>query len=172
MLSNRLPIRLLIFIMALLSCNDQTKEYSESDKIRIQEIKDSLTNKINSDVNDKVYGDTIGLSTSPVIILSYKIVKSESGSYRNVKISYKNTSDKQISAIRFMWKGINAFGEPADLGSSFANGYGGGFTDEGLGAGKSSSGIWEILSKDAKELTMAWPTEVIFVDKTKWLLKK
>ena len=70
-----------------------------------------------------------------------------------------------------MWKGTNAFGEPADLGNSYATGYGGGFTDNELDPGKSSSGVWEILSRDAKELTLAWPIEVIFFDKTNWKLK-
>ncbi len=80
----------------------------------------------------------------------------------------KNVSKKTISAIRFKWTGINAFGEPADMG--ITNGEGGGFDDDKLRPSKSNSGEWSILSRDLKKVTKAWAYEVVFEDGTKWEL--
>jgi len=62
----------------------------------------------------------------------------------------------------------DAFGEPADMGYGIVEGFGGGFSDDALGAGKARTGTWEILSSRAKKIILAWPTEVIFSDGIKW----
>jgi hypothetical protein len=72
--------------------------------------------------------------------------------------------------MKFAWKGENAFLEPADMGSTYIKGYGGGFDDSTLSPGKTITSTWIILSKDAKTID-AWPTEVVFQDNTKWLLE-
>jgi hypothetical protein len=167
-------MRNLVFIcfayLLIISCNNTSQEISVEEKLKAIAIKDSIVEDIRKKANDNVFGDTVGLSKSPIKILSYKIVESEGGNYRNIRLSYKNISDKKITAIKFRWKGVDAFGEPADLGNSFAEGYGGGFTDEILRPGKSESGTWEILSRNAKKVTLAWPVEVVFEDGSKWKL--
>jgi len=73
-------IFLLFIISSIIGCNSDTKpkEYTDSEKQRIAEIKDSLSEDISKKVNDEVYGDTIGVSSSPVKVISYKIVASVS----------------------------------------------------------------------------------------------
>lgn len=116
--------------------------------------------------------DTAGLSASPVKILSAKLVGREYSNYKDIRLSWKNVGSKRISAIRFRWYGLNAFGEPADMGSSYIQrGFGGGFSDDKLSPGKTDSGTWEIMSKDGKKVVLAWPYEVVFEDGTKWELK-
>ncbi len=116
--------------------------------------------------------DSTGMSQSPVVVLSAKLFKEEYSSYKSIKLSYKNVSNKKIQAIRFEWYGENAFGEPADMGSSIISGSGGGFTEEILMPGKVGSGVWSILSQDGKKVIMARAYEVAFADGTNWKLRK
>lgn len=160
-----------VCVLLTLSCQDKPKEYSQEQLERIQVIKDSLSENISKRINDELSRDTAGLYLSPIKIVSYKIVESESGRYRNVRLTYKNVSKQKISAIKFSWSGVDAFGDPADLGNSFIKGYGGGFTDDPLSPGKSETSTWEILSRNARKIIFAWPTEVAFDDGTKWELK-
>jgi len=120
----------------------------------------------------KALFDTAGLYLSPVKVIQARLVKKEYSNYRDISLTYKNVSGKAIEGIRFRWYGENTFGEPADLGSSglYNEGFGSGFTDETLKPGKTSSGEWAILSRDAKKIVLAWPYEVVFKDGTKWKL--
>ena len=70
-----------------------------------------------------------------------------------------------------MWYGTNAFNEPAELGNAVARGFGSGFSDDELKAGRTSNGTWNILSSDGKKIKLAWPTEVSFTDGTTWKIK-
>ena len=62
-----------------------------------------------------------------------------------------------------------SFNEPADMGG-LRDGWGGGFTDDGLRPGSTSYGEWSIFSKDGKKVLIAYPYEVAFDDGTKWEL--
>jgi len=106
----------------------------------------------------------------PVKILSAKLIKQEYSNLKNIRLSWKNISSKKIEGIRFRWYGLNAFGEPADMGSysPYGKGFGSGFTDESLLPGKISYGSWNILSNDGKKVSAAWPYEVVFEDGTTW----
>jgi hypothetical protein len=115
--------------------------------------------------------DTIGVYKAPVKVLVARIVKKEYSTYRSVHLTYKNVSGKMISGIKFKWYGVNAFNEPADLGSTFAEGFGGGFTDDSLKPGRTGDGTWDVLSRDAKKIKVAWPYEVSFDDGTSWKLR-
>ncbi|KIO75248.1 hypothetical protein TH53_21800 [Pedobacter lusitanus] len=139
------------------------KRYGKSSDERIKE----MTHKVIS----KSLLDTAGLYKSPIKIIKATLVKKEYSNFRDIRISYKNVSNKPISAIRFMWKGIDAFGEPADMGGAY-DGFGGGFTDDVLRPGKSETREWSILSRDGKKVQLAWPTEIAFTDGTKWKLSK
>lgn len=141
-----------------------------------QEISDSL--KIQNQVDDymekldlSIKWDTAGFSKSGLIITNAKFFTEEYSSYKSVRLTYKNVSGKRIKAIRFKWYGVNAFGEPADCGSINDDGFGGGFDDSGLGSGKTTYGVWGILSRDGDEIIKAWATEIVFEDGTKWKSK-
>jgi len=127
-------------------------------------FKDSVMNGITNEVNFK---DTITQSEAPVKILSARPVQKEYSNYKDIRLSYKNVSNKTITAIRFKWHGLNAFNEPADMGI-MSDGFGGGFSDDRLRPGKTDYGVWSILSRDLKKVTKAWVTEVVFEDGTKW----
>jgi hypothetical protein len=163
-------ILLLCIAVGFMACNQRTpkKEPTAEELSFRKRYVDSMTTVLAEGAINKAYFDTSNQVNSPIKILSFKVVKSESGNYRNVYLRYTNTSNKTISAIRFRWHGVNAFGEPADLGNYSARGFGGGFTDDVLRPGKSDDGTWSILSRDAKKLTKAWATEVVFTDDTKW----
>ena len=115
--------------------------------------------------------DTAGLYLSPIKVISARFVEKEYSNYKDVSVRYKNVSNKKVSAIRFKWYGENAFNEPADVGGLYRNGWGGGFDDEGLSVGRTTSSVWNILSKDGKKILIAYPYEVAFADGTKWELK-
>ena len=108
---------------------------------------------------------------TPIKVLSARFVGREYSNYKDITLRYKNVSNRRVSAIRFKWYGENAFNEPADVGGVFNNGWGGGFDDEGLGVGNTTSSNWSILSKDGKKILIAYPYEVAFTDGTKWELK-
>ena len=115
--------------------------------------------------------DTAGLYLSPINVISARFVEKEYSNYKDVSLRYKNVSNKKVSAIRFKWYGENAFNEPADVGGLYRNGWGGGFDDEGLSVGRTTSSVWNILSKDGRKILIAYPYEVAFADGTKWELK-
>lgn len=106
--------------------------------------------------------------TNPIKIISAKIIQEEYSSYKSIRLSWKNISDKKINAVKFSWKGIDAFGDPAEMGSNYIEGIGHGFSDDPLGAHKTTSGTWSIYSGNASKVTHAWAYEVVFADGTKW----
>jgi len=160
---------ILFYIISCVSKEKKITDYSPEEQSRIMEIKDSLMESFEK----KSLFDTIGLSNAPVKVLSARLVKQEYSNYKDISITYKNVSKKRIEAIRFRWYGINAFNEPADMGSyGLTKGFGSGFDDNPLSPGKSKTGEWSILSNDGKKVILAWPYEVVFKDGTKWELEK
>jgi hypothetical protein len=175
----------ILFISILVSCDpvksqkekaqDSLKEAVKVDSFSRAKYGESSEEHVKKMVDSsiaKAMLDTAGLSKAPVKILSAKIVKQEYSSYRNVYLSFKNVSNKKIIGIKFSWYGTNAFNEPADLGNITAQGFGGGFTDNPLRAGKTDNGTWNVLSRDAKKIKIAWPTEVSFEDGTSWKINR
>ena len=166
--------KLLYFATLLLfvtSCKKERKEYTFEEQRRIDSIADQLmANSQRRIFEEGKTTDTVGVSKAPIKIVSAQIVESNTGRYRNVRLKYKNVSPNKITAIKFRWRGENAFLEPADMGSSFLEGYGGGWTDDPLAPSASNSATWEILSEDAKTIE-AWPIEAVFDNGTKWKLK-
>jgi hypothetical protein len=168
-------ILLFALVSVMLSCNNNNSKSRDIDSIGSQsadEYADSLTNALIEESEEKAFGDTTGYHKSPVQVLKSRMVDKEYSNYRDVELRYKNVSDKTVSAIKFQWYGLNAFNEPADLGNSFVQGFGGGFSDDILKPGKSNTSQWSVLSRDGKKITKAWVTEVAFTDGTKWELGK
>lgn len=168
----------LLFLLLLSSCQtaeDRNVAHIDSviadlkgrtEELHHKKIVDSLSKSILHDA----YMDTVGLSTSPVRILKSKMIKATYSNARNIYLSYKNISSKKIDAMKLMWYGVDAFGEPANMGSAslLSPGMGGGMTDDPLSPGKIANNTWEILSEDGKSVILAWPREVVFSDGTKW----
>ncbi|MFI5221211.1 MAG: hypothetical protein ACHQK8_02715 [Bacteroidia bacterium] len=165
---------IVFFIYSCDGLNNKAK-YAE----RQEQIKDSLELVKEREASDKYlergayapwYKDSSGMENSPVKVLSAKMIQPENSNFKSIKLIYKNVSNKTISAIKFEWYGENAFGEPADMGSS--HGKGGGFTDETMKPNSTKSGVWEILNRDGKKVILARAHEVVFADGSKWHLNK
>lgn len=170
-----------IAFSVLVSCNQskpnpktelqKKMELDSFSKAKYGESSDAHVKRMVDEGMKKALIDTVGLYKAPVKVLSAKIVKQEYSTYRNVYLRYKNVSGKTISAIKFNWYGVNAFNEPADLGNPVAAGFGAGFTDDVLKPGRSEGSTWDVLSRDAKKIQLAWPIEVSFSDGTNWKLE-
>lgn len=152
-----------------------SKDSIEKDiEIRINKMPNNLAESSKKSLEERngkgAKYDTAGLYLSPIKVLSARFVEKEYSNYKDITLKYKNISNKRVSAIRFKWYGENAFNEPADVGGLYRNGWGGGFDDEGLSAGRTTSSTWNVLSKDGRKILIAYPYEIAFSDGTKWKL--
>ncbi len=160
----------LFYLLAVTAISCHTGPKNETslslvDSMDIARRSDSMTQAV---IKDALF-DTVGISRAPVKVLSAKLVKQEYSNRKDIRLAWKNVSDNKIAAIRFKWYGLNAFGEPADMGGSgVIKGIGGGLADRSLSPGKTDSGEWSIMSNDGKKIVLAWPYEVAFEDGTKW----
>lgn len=174
---------LIIGLMLMFGCNNANKTQSdeitqaERDSFSIskygkpaaEHIQDQVDSIMKATTNNALF-DTAGLYRAPVKVLNSKLFKKEYSNYRDIRLTYKNVSNKTIIGIKFRWKGVDAFGDPADMGSYTSDGFGGGFTDDPLRGGRTETSEWGILSKDGKKVILAWPIEVAFEDGSKWKL--
>ena len=167
-----MKISIIAVLILLFACTNKKKQKATIEKedpiieLKAKLYADSL---IKASYKNALF-DTVGLSLAPVRVLSSKLFREEYATSKSIRLSYKNVSGKRINGIKFRWYGLNVFGEPADMGTSLTQGFGQGFTDDPLGPGKSTSGIWSIYSRDGNKVVLAWPYEVAFADGTKWEL--
>ena len=118
---------LVILLFPVFGCNNASNNISSIDTnaVNSQAYEDSFQARIKraplSNIDESI----------PVKILSQSLIEVEYSNRRNVRLKYKNTGKKKISAIKFAWEGINSFGDPADMDTALP-GYGGGFTDDEL----------------------------------------
>ncbi|MHA7823701.1 hypothetical protein ACVVIH_13140 [Chryseobacterium arthrosphaerae] len=163
-------------LIFLASCNQKKQDKDVSKSIKEDSIEVLANKAVDSvirsvDINDDFKGSFSNkkiVKNSPIEVLSAEFIKRSYSNYKDVRIKYKNVSDNKIEAIRFEWYGENAFGEPADMGTS--DGKGQGFTDDPINPGKSDSGVWSVLSSDGKKIIGARAYEVVFSNGTKWNL--
>lgn len=157
----------LIYIYSIISScdNSQFHETTAADieKSRQGDV-DAYSKRQDSLRNIKLKNDLL----NPIKIYNYRIVEREYSNYRDISFTFKNAGKKRISAIKFKWEGINAFNQPADMGGGFLKGYGGGFTDEPINAGKARTVTYEILSPDVKKITSVLAYNVVFADGSSW----
>lgn len=131
---------------------------------------DSVGDKMEREINKKVFFDTVGVSDAPVKIIKTRLYKGEYSNYKDISITFKNVSNKTIEGIRFSWYGETVFGDPADMGSLYSDGFGGGFTEKKIKPGLALTLNWDINSRNAKT-AISWPVEVVFTDKSSWKSK-
>lgn len=157
----------MVAALLVYSCDNTTQ--SSSNPPEKQQLVDTI--KPANNLNDMLAAamfDTVGVSTAPVRVTIAKLITGDHSNYKDIHLTWKNVGDKKIAAIRFSWYGLNAFGEPAEMGGNKVTGFGSGFVDRVLQPGKTDSGSWPIMSKDGKKIVLAWPYEVAFEDGTKW----
>lgn len=160
---------LVVSVLYLASCGQPEKTALQKN----QELLDSLetereVQKQTDEFMTSLNWDTVGVSNCGIIVTDADFIQEEYSNYKSVRLRYKNVSGKKIKAIKFNWHGVDAFGEPADCGSYTELGFGGGFDDDPLSVGRSTTSVWSVLSRDGDKITKAWPTEIAFEDGTKW----
>lgn len=169
-----------ISIFLFYSCNPSNNSISteltqaEKDSFAIAKYGKSEEEVVQDMVKEtikKALFDTIGLYKSPIKVLSAKMIEKEYSNYRDISVTFKNVSGKTIEGIRFMWYGETAFKEPADMGMGVYAGFGSGATDRKIRSKKSMTLEWDVSSRNAKKIILAWPYEVVFSDGTTWKLK-
>lgn len=168
----------LLSILFVISCkSDREREKKLSEQNKKIAIRDSISAdstiramKFEADITSgRILKDTIGYCKSPVKIVSSSLLKNKYSSDRDIKLVYKNVSKKKINAIKFRWKGIDAFGDPADMEGQ-VGGVGGGYTEVAISPSKSDFATWDMLSRNASKITVVWVSEVAFSDGTKWFI--
>ena len=177
---NKIIVSILFITLIILIIKEKIRENNNlneiySTKTNSMKVLDSL--KIEEDISNKlkeitlsVLWDTVDIKNSGIIMLNAKFVSEYNSGYRDIQLSYKNISGKNIKAVRFRWYGVNAFNEPADCGGN-EDGFGGGFDDVLIRKNQTVTNKWSILSADGDKIVKAWPTEIIFTDGTKWSSK-
>jgi hypothetical protein len=155
-------------------CFFQCGEESVSEKINdliVHQKADSMTKDfLKTAVRESV--DSSGAWRSPVIVIKAKPLTEDYSSYKSIQLTYKNVSKKKVSAVKFKWYGVDAFGEPADVGHGIAEGIGGGFDDYGIRPGQTKIEKWSVYSSRVKKITSAYAFEVAYEDGTKWEFNK
>jgi hypothetical protein len=157
----RLRLIALFFYTTLTACTEDKQKETRD----IKEI-DSLLNiqKVKHIPDKEVFNDTLGVSNSPVKVISSKLYKEEYASTRSISITVKNVSDKNIEGIRFHWMTNGTWGTE-DMGR-----YTSLKTDELIKKGHTRTYTWDIKSQN-KKIYLVWPHEVVFSDGSRWQLK-
>lgn len=109
--------------------------------------------------------------SSPVKILSSNLSRTQYSDHKDIKIVLKNSSKKNIQAIKLEWYCENSFDEPANGRYFYGKGRSTGEIARLLKPGKIQSKIWEDFSTDANRIIKVRVYYVVFTDGTKWQLK-
>ena len=151
--------------LTLFNCKKEEKKHSPEIEMKARLMTDSIITsaKKTSALENKEERST------PVTIIKSRFTNQEYSNYKDVELTYKNVSDKDIKAIKFEWYGEDSFGEPADMG--ITDGTGGGFTDDILKIGRKRTSTWNVLSSNGNKILTARAYEVVFTDGTKWKAK-
>lgn len=167
-------IILTFIIPILISC---TNKKSNATKPILQ---DNTNGKITEEKNEKEiidsvkhnFLDTQKTKNSPVKIISAKLLKNQYSDHKDIQLTYKNTTRKNIKAIKFEWYCENVFDKPASGQFFFVKGISRGHTDILLEPRKTTSKTWEDFSTDAHAIIAARAYLVVFTDGTQWELKQ
>lgn len=159
-------------IIVSLSCGGPTTaERMRAEEERVEQAQRASTEAVNRMVREreeKATRDSVAIANAPIQITKSRIVERSHSKYRDISLTFKNTSGKTIKAARFKWEGLNAFGEPADMG--LTKGSGRGWMDKTLRPGQTLTLQWDVLSSDLSTLKNVLPYEVVFEDGATWEL--
>lgn len=108
---------------------------------------------------------------SPVTIVTSNLSIAQYSDHKNIKIVFKNSSKKNIQAIKLEWYCENSFDEPANGKSFYGKGKYTGEIARLLEPGRIDFKIWEDFSTDANRIIKVRAYYVVFTDGTKWELK-
>ncbi|MEP6803227.1 MAG: hypothetical protein ABI892_01800 [Flavobacterium sp.] len=165
---------LLLMILILTSCTSKSnKDILKNTHKEEYNIEENTKKKDEKGIRDSIkenFAETSKIKNSPVKIISSKLYKNQYSDHKDIKLTYKNLTKKDIKAIKFEWYCENVFDEPSNGQYFYVKGVANGHTDILLKSGKTDSKIWEDFSTDAYQIIAARAYFVIFTDGTKWLL--
>ena len=126
-----------------------------------EDVTDSMINQSKENLYIKLAKNAE--ENSKVEIIKVSITHNEySTKWDNIKVTFKNNSNKTIKAIRFRWYDIkNSFDEQLDIH------YGGGDMEENVGPNQKTSGEWETY-EDRITSAKAYVSKIIYTDGTTW----
>ncbi|WP_027382904.1 hypothetical protein [Epilithonimonas caeni] len=158
-------LSIILITILLISCKKEEKKYSPEIEMKAQLMVDSITKSVKKEsaLENKEQSD------APVKVMNSRFIEKEYSNYKDVELTYKNISNKDIKAIKFEWYGEDSFGGPADMG--ITDGNGGGFDDDVLKAGKKRTSEWNVLSRNGDKILTARAYEVVYTDGIKWKAK-
>lgn len=138
-----------------------------------KEIKNEDISAKNKNTRDSIKENFLNKndSNNPIKIISSQLFKNEYSNHKDIKIVYKNSTKKNIKAIKLEWYCENSFNEPAHGKFFYIQGKSTEDISELLKAGHISSRIWEDFSTDAYKILKARAYYVAFTDGTTWELK-
>lgn len=163
----------IILILVLISCTNKKKNQTEPIVQDNNQIKNT-TEKNEKEIIDSVKHNFLNIQkskNSPVKVISSKLLKNQYSDHKDIQLTYKNTTRKNIKAIKFEWYCENVFDKPASGQFFFVKGISRGHTDILLKPKKLDSKIWEDFSTDAHTIIAARAYYVVFADGSKWELK-
>ena len=160
-----------ISCISIFSCQTEAEKIEEKKlEARAQQYADSMVTamvgKTFLESEKELYEKSI--LSSPIEVISVLIVDDNSHSlgWKNIRVKYRNSSNKVVTAIRFSFYDIkNVFNEP--WSSTL---HSGGYDDEVLLPGKSRTSNWELADEKPKS-GKAYVTKVMFNDGSSWELK-
>lgn len=148
-------------------CTNQCKSYEAEDKELVSSLLDCQQKEACENVDTCLESFNKEVSknlreaqpTDPILITKAVIKSGDYGIGREIKVNYKNNSDKTIDAIRFQYYCFNNFGEPAGSGRML--------TQDLEKPGKSTYGIWNNYDSGCTKVKVVL-LEVHFTDDSTW----
>lgn len=164
-----MKIVIVVLLLSLSSCQSKSEPVTEGINYLPVTPVEHKGFKLLQDTMKCKYEDKSILDDAPVKITSSVLLNNEYSSFKDIRLTFKNSTKKDIQAIKFQWYTLNALAEPSNLKSSFyLRGESCGLYTELLKAKKTSTVLFEEFSSDAKRIIAARPYEVVFSDGTKW----
>lgn len=148
-------------------CANQCKSYEEEDKELVKSLLDCQQKESCNNIdtclesfNKEIVKNIREEQPSDPVLITKAIIKSgDYGIGKEIKLNYKNNSDKTIDAIRFQYYCFNNFGEPAGSGRLL--------TQDTQKPGKSTYGIWNNYDTGCTKIKVVI-NDVHFTDDSTW----
>jgi len=162
---------LIHLIVIILSCDNKTsKDISPEPSLLKNEYQESNAKNKTDSIKKSFTGNKNDLN-SPVKIIASKLLPNKYSDHKDIKITYKNTTKKNIKAIKLEWYCENSFNEPAHGKFFYIQGLSREKVSKLLKAGTTQSQTWEDFSTDANKVIKVRVYYIIYSDGTTWELK-
>jgi len=166
--------KILLLFFSSLFLFSKCNQPKEEKKAPIKSEKYSKENESKTDTlsTKKSILKSTNSEDSPIKIVKAILINNSYSHHKDIKIVYKNTSQKMIKAIKLKWFCINAFEEPASGNYFYGEGNFNGNITGLIKSGETKSKIWEDFSTDADKIIKVTIYYIVYNDGTKWELNE